>query len=97
MKLEIDSKIDTTTDLTETLKSFIDALEYPWDGDDDGNTGRPEDWALLTTRTIIAHLLAKGKGFQELFDSVDDDVTRMVLVDELADIIRVGEATRWVK
>ena len=77
---------------TDDAREAVDnAVEYPYDGDDRGNTAIGDDWTLVAARAAISELGHCCKGIQEIFDSVGDPVDRMLIVETVAAVIRHAE------
>lgn len=75
-------------DLDDDARQAVDnAVEYPYDGDDRGNTAIGDDWTLVAARAAIDELGDCCKGIRDIFDSVDDPVTRMLIVERVAAVI----------
>jgi hypothetical protein len=70
------------------------STEYPYDGDDRGNTAIGSDWTLVAARAAIDELGHCCKGIQDIFDSVEDPVNRMLIVETVAAVIRQAEQQR---
>lgn len=77
---------------TDDAREAVDnAVEYPYDGDDRGNTAIGDDWTLVAARAAISELGHCCKGIQEIFDNVEDPVDRMLIVETVAAVIRHAE------
>lgn len=71
----------------------LDALEmgaeYPYDGDDRGQSPLIADWSVRAARGVIVEL-TECPALREVLDGVEDDAKRVELVETTAEIIRVA-------
>ena len=80
------------TSADDDAREAVDnAVEYPYDGDDRGTTAIGDDWTLVAARAAIDELGHCCKGIQEIFDSVEDPLDRMLIVETVAAVIRQAE------
>ena len=82
----------TDMDIDDSAREAVEiSTEYPYDGDDRGNTAIGDDWTLVAARAAISELGHCCKSIQEIFDNVEDPVDRMLIVETVAAVIRHAE------
>ena len=80
--------MDLDSDAREAVEM---SAEYPYDGDDRGNTAIGDDWTLVAARAAISELGHCCRDIQDIFDGVEDPVDRMLIVETVAAVIRQAE------